>query len=312
MGGRSYTIIGAGALGGYYGARLHHAGLDVRFLLHSDYEYVLANGLSVESVDGDFSIGQPQVYARASDLPSSDVAVVCLKSTANALLADLLPPAVGPGGVVLVMQNGLGVEEAVAAIVPTLTIVGGLAFLCSNKVGPGHIRHLDYGQVRFGEYRADGAAAGVTANVRAIADDFDKAGIPITLEEDLLLARWQKLVWNITYNGLCVLNRCTTDVLMADDAMRAKCKAIMDEVVAAAAACGRVIEPSFVSLMLDATDAMAAYKPSMLLDYERGNRLEIEAIYGAPLRRARAAGCSCPLIEDLYRQLQRVDGRNPA
>ncbi len=307
--GTSYTIVGTGALGGYYGARLHHCGLDLRFLLHSDYQYVLEHGLRVESVHGDFSIRRPQVYACATDLPRADVVVVCLKSTSNGLLADLLPPAVKPGGVVLVMQNGLGVEEAVAEILPQHTIVGGLAFLCSNKIGPGHIRHLDYGQVRFGEYCAGGGTAGITSAVSELAADFEKAGLPVTREEDLLLARWQKLVWNITYNGLCVLNRCTTDVLMGEARMRAKCKAIMDEVVAAAGACGRVIEPSFVSMMLDSTDAMAAYKPSMLLDYERGHRLEIEAIYGTPLRLARAGGCSCPLIEDMYEQLKRIDGQ---
>jgi len=304
----SYNIIGTGALGGYYGARLHHAGFDVRFLLHSDHEYVLANGLRVESVDGDFSIAEPQAYGCVSDLPQADVAVVCLKSTANSVLPELLPPAVRPGGRVLIMQNGLGVEEDVASILPDHTILGGLAFLCSNKVGPGHVRHLDYGQVRFAEYRADGSPAGLTGAVREIAGDFETAGIPVALESDLLLARWKKLVWNITYNGLCVLNRCTTDVLMANPQMRALCEAVMNEVVSAAAACGRVISASFVPMMLETTEAMSAYKPSMLLDYERGNPLEIEAIYGTPLRRAKEAGCSCPLIEDIYEQLKAIAG----
>lgn len=304
---RSYAIVGTGALGGYYGAKLHHAGLDVRFLLHSDYEHVRTHGLRVESKDGDLSIAAPQVYGSVHDLPPADVTAVCLKTTQNHLLAELLPPLVRADGVILMMQNGLGIEEAAARVVPGRTILGGLAFLCSNKLGPGHIHHLDYGDVRLGQLGADGAPTGVTPIMQAIADDFTRAGISTVCEDDLVLARWRKLVWNITYNGLCVVHDCTTDVLMNDPAMRAHCEAIMGEVVAIAAACGRTVGEAFVSIMLTATAAMAAYKPSMKLDYERGQPLEIEAIYGAPLAAARSAGVACPLIEELYASLQRIE-----
>jgi len=304
---RSYAIIGTGALGGYYGARLHHAGLDVRFLLHSDYAHVRAHGLRVESKDGDFSIARPRIYARAADMPPADVTAVCLKTTQNGLLPELLPAPVGARGAVLMVQNGLGIEEAAAAVVPGRPILGGLAFLCSNKVGPGHVRHLDYGDVRIGQHTPDGTPAGQTELVRAVVDDFRRAGVGAAGEGDLVTARWRKLVWNVTYNGLCVVHDCTTDVLMGDPVLRARCEALMREVIAAAAACGRVIEPEFVPFMLAATDAMASYKPSMKLDYERGQALEIEAIYGAPLRAARAAGASCPLIAELHEELRRRD-----
>ena len=304
---RSYTILGTGALGGYYGARLHHAGLDVGFLLHSDFEHVRRHGLRVESPHGDFWIPQPRAYARAADLPRADVAVVSLKTTQNDVLADLLPPAVSADGVVLMMQNGLDIETQAAAILPGHTVLGGLAFLCSNKVGPGHVRHLDYGAVRLGEHTLDGSSAGVTAAMQAIASDFERAGIHVYLEKDLRTARWKKLVWNVPYNGLCVVHGCTTDVLMQDPVMRARCEAIMREVLGAAAACGRPIDESFASAMLRDTDEMAAYAPSMLLDHRRGRPLEIEAIYGAMLRAARAAGASCPLIEELYAALLERD-----
>jgi 2-dehydropantoate 2-reductase len=307
VGARSYAIVGTGALGGYYGARLHHAGLDVRFLLHSDYAHVRLHGLRVESKHGDFSIAHPQIYRDARDLPAADVTAVCLKTTQNDLLPALLPKPVGSDGVVLMMQNGLGIEEAAASVVPGHTVVGGLAFLCSNKLGPGHIRHLDYGDVRLGEYTPGGTPAGITPAIQAIADDLALAGIGVACEQDLVLARWMKLVWNITYNGLCVVHGCTTDVLMGDPALRAHCAAIMEEVVAAAAACGRRIDPQFVPFMLAATDRMASYKPSMKLDHERGQALEIEAIYGNPLRAARAAGADCPLIAELYDELRQIE-----
>jgi len=306
---RSYAVLGTGAVGGYYGARLHHGGLDVHFLLHSDYEHVHEQGLRVESKHGDFSIPQPHAYSDPRELPPCDVAMVCLKTTQNALLRTLLPHAVKPGGVVLMMQNGLAIEEMIAAVVPQQTILGGLAFLCSNKIGPGHIHHLDYGDVRIGEHAPDGSAAGVTGTVEQIVEDFDRAGIPVAPEADLVAARWKKLVWNITYNGLCVVYDCPTDVVMADPQRRARCEGVMHEVIVAAAACGRPVDPAFVPFMLEATENMASYKPSMLLDHERRQPLEIEAIYGNPLRAARAAGADCPLIAELYEQLREIERR---
>lgn len=306
---RSYTIIGTGALGGYYGARLHHAGLDVRFLLHTDFAHVCAHGLRVESPHGDFSISHPKAYGRASDLPPADVVAVCLKTTQNHLLPELLPAAVGADTVVVMMQNGLDIESEAARTVPGRRLLGGLAFLCSNKVGPGHIRHLDYGDVRLAEYRAGGAAAGVTPAVEAVARDFERAGIRVHREADLTLARWKKLVWNVPFNGLCVLHRCTTDVLMADPSRRAECEALMREVQAAAAGHGCKISESFVAGMMESTDRMASYSPSMKLDLERSQPLEIEAIYGNVLRAAAAAGVACPRIAALHAELVEIDRR---
>lgn len=306
---RSYAIIGTGALGGYYGARLHHAGCDVHFLLHSDYEHVRAHGLRVVAKDGDFSIACPQVYATARDLPRCDVAAVCLKTTQNHLLPDLLPPAVKGDGVVLMMQNGLGIEADAAKVLPRHRIVGGLAFLCSNKVGPGDIHHLDYGAVRLSEHRADGRPAGITPAMLAIAGDLKQAGIPTILEDDLVLARWKKLVWNVPYNGMCVVEGCTTDVLMAKPGTRARCEAVMYEVLAIAAAQGRRIHPSFVEAMLADTAKMAPYKPSMLLDFERGQPLELETIYRRPLAVASEAGVECGETRALYEQLVTMDVR---
>ena len=309
---RSYAIIGTGALGGYYGARLHHAGSDVHFLLHSDYEHVRAHGLRVRSKHGDFSIPRPRIYAAARDLPRCDVAAVCLKTTQNALLAELLPPAIKSDGIVVMMQNGLEIEADAAAVLPRHVILGGLAFLCSNKVGPGEIHHLDYGAVRLGEHRSDGRPAGITPAMLAVADDFKRAGIPTVLEDDLVLARWKKLVWNVPYNGMCVVEGCTTNVLMADPRTRAQCAAIMNEVLAIAAAQGRRIHPSFVEAMLADTAKMAPYKPSMLLDYERGQPLELDAIYRRPLAAAAAAGVQCPETRALYARLVEIDAGSRA
>jgi len=304
---RRYTVVGTGALGGYYGSRLHHAGLDVRFLLRSDFDHVCAHGLRVESPEGDFSIPAPQAFGTPGDLPLAEVVLLCLKTTGNHQLAELLPPAVGAGATVVVMQNGLGVEAEVAALLPDHPVLGGLSFLCSNKIGPGHIRHIDYGQVRFGAFSETGDARGITAEMEAIGSDFERAGIPVILEEDLTTARWKKLVWNIPYNGLCTVQDTPTDALMAESRLAAEVKALMAEVLVAARACGADIPEDFAEKMREDTVRMGAYLPSMLIDRRENRPLELEAIYQRPLAAARSAGVACPRIEDLYARLRALD-----
>jgi 2-dehydropantoate 2-reductase len=297
-------------LGGFYGARLARAGRDVHFLLHSDYEHVRDHGLVVDSADGDFALPQVNAYGSAADMPRCDVVCVCLKTTANHLLAELVPPVVADDGVVLVLQNGLGVEERVAGIVGPGRVMGGLCFLCSNKVGPGHIHHLDYGYVTLADYDGGRRPRGTTQRMRDIGADFDAAGIPIRFADDLILARWRKLIWNVPFNGLSVVLKATTDLLMGDEHTRRLAEGLMREIAAAAqAADGRVIGEEFIASQLADTARMAPYRPSMLLDCEAGRAMEIEAIFGAPLRAAQAAGCPTPRLETLYQQLRFLDGQ---
>ncbi len=310
MSGRRYAIIGTGAVGGFYGGRLARAGLDVHFLLRSDFEHVHGRGLRVDSVDGDFRLHRVHAYGRAEHLPACDVVVVALKTTENHRLAELLPAAAGEGGLVLMLQNGLGVEESAAGVVGPDRVLGGLAFLCAEKVGPGHVRHLDYGFLTLGDYGAEGRPRGITGRLRGVGSDFEAAGIDVTLAEDLVLARWKKLVWNVPFNGLSVVLGAPTDALVADPDARALVEVLMDEVRAGAAACGREIEPAFRDHMLDLTGRMTPYRTSMKLDADAGRPMEVEAIFGAPLRAARAAGTDLPHVATLYRQLKFLDGRN--
>jgi 2-dehydropantoate 2-reductase len=303
---RSYAIIGTGALGGFYGARLQRAGCELHFLLHSDYEHVRQHGLICDSKDGDFTLPKVNAYRDSRDMTRCDVVCVCLKTTQNHLLPQLLPPVIKDNGVVLVMQNGLGIEEQVAGIVGAERVMGGLCFLCSNKVGPGHIRHLDYGYIALGEF----GTRGITERMRAIAEDFQRAGIRTELNENLQVARWQKLVWNIPYNGLSVVLDANTDELMKNSDMRRLVEELMWEVVADAQSCGATLPEEIVTKMLSYTDKMIPYRTSMKIDYDEGSPMEVEAIFGNPLRAAGKAGAKSPLLEQLYRQLKFLDARN--
>jgi len=308
----SYAILGTGALGGFYGARLERAGSEVHFLLHSEYDHVRTHGLMVESKDGDFHLPKVRAYRNVEEMPKCDVAIVAWKAVQNHLLPSLLPPVLKENGVVLVLQNGLGVEEAAAQAVPGHRVFGGLCFICSNRVGPGHIRHMDYGSVRMAEYSKEGQPLGISDTLRHLGADFERAGIEVGLLEDLVLARWQKLVWNIPYNGLSVVLDANTSELMENPDSLALVEGLMWEVLDGAAACGRIISGDFVHRMLDMTRAMTPYRASMKIDYDERRPMEVEAIHGAPLRAAAAAGVELPLLKTLYHQLKFIGTREAA
>ncbi len=306
---RRYAIIGTGAIGGFYGARLAAAGCDVHFLLRSDYDHVRTHGLRVESPLGDLHLHPVQAYDRADRLPPADVTVVALKATENHRLPDLLPAPTRGGGVVLMLQNGLGNEAEAARVVGPDRVLGGLCFVCSNKVGPGHVRHLDYGFVTLGAHSADGSPRGVTEAMRAVGADLERGGVEVHFADDLVLARWKKLVWNVPFNGLSVLLGATCDRLVGHPATRRLAEDLMGEVQAGARACGKRIEDEFLAHLMALTERMAPYRTSMMLDAERGRPLEVEPIFGVPLRTAEAAGARLPRLQVLYALLSFLDAR---
>ena len=303
----SFSIVGTGAVGAYYGSLLQRDGHDVHFLLRSDFEQVKEHGLIIESCKGDFTLPTVNAYRDAKEMPQCDVVIVALKTTANAALPNILPHLLKNDGVVLTLQNGLGSEEEIAKIVGSKNILGGLCFLCSNKIAPGHIRHLDYGLITIGEYCSDGVPGGITPSVKKIGKALEGAGIPIGMVEDLMLARWKKLAWNIPFNGTAALYNALTDKLISDPIIRKRCKKLMREVAEASALCARPIEEAFICKMIGNTEKMRPYAPSMKLDFERGNPMEIESIYGNPIRTAKKKGIEMPETEKLYQELLAIN-----
>jgi 2-dehydropantoate 2-reductase len=302
-------IIGSGALGALYGAKLFKAGHDVHFLLRSDYEAVRANGLKILSCDGDFEI-RPPVYPTPADMGPCDLLVIGLKTTSNDALPALLGPVVTPRTTILTLQNGLGNEDRIAAVLgglgipdPPSRILGGVAFLCSARLGPGVINHTDHGRIRMAEYRGP-----VSERAAAIRDLFKGAGVACTAIDSLAQARWEKLVWNVPFNGLGVAaGHADSASVLRDDELTRTARELMREVIAGARCEGVTIDPVFEQKMIDATPSMQTYKSSMQLDYELGRPLEVEAILGEPVRRARAAGIPVPKMEMLYAIVRRLD-----
>lgn len=301
-----YGIVGVGGIGGFYGGKLAFNGEDVHFLLHSDYAHVQKHGLRIDSVFGDFALPHVNAYPRQADMPVCDVVIVGLKTTNNHLLRDILPPLIHKDTVVVLIQNGLGLEADLAEDFPGLSIAGGLAFICSSKVGPGHISHQDYGALNVGSYSCTNLEI-----METVVADLVRAGVEARLV-DLESARWRKLVWNIPYNGMTVVLDGKTDELTRHPATRSLLRQMMEEVVAASRAVGvrDKLGDEVPAQMLDMTERMAPYAPSMKLDYDSRRPLEIEYIYSRPLEEARKAGVEMPCVAALERQLKFLAEKN--
>jgi 2-dehydropantoate 2-reductase len=296
-----YAVVGLGGIGGFYGGFLAKAGAQVDFLCHSDYDVVHQQGLRVDSVLGNFHLQTVNAYRNAEEMSPCDVVLVCLKTTNNHLLKTLLPPLLRKDTLVLLIQNGLGVEEDVQCDFPEQPIAGGLAFICSAKSAPGHISHLDYGKLTLGAYNHS-----AEEKLAQVADDFLQAGIEVERAPDLASARWKKLVWNIPFNGSTVVLNATTKQLIETPATCQLMADLMHEVQAGAAASGVAypITDAFIENNLAMTKNMTPYSPSMKLDYDLHRPMEIEYIYTRALRQATEAGVTMQKVAMLEQQLR--------
>jgi 2-dehydropantoate 2-reductase len=294
-----YGIIGTGAIGGYYGAKLAHAGQEVHFLLHSDYEYVRQHGLQVNSCNGSFHLADVNAYQHTEEMPSCDVVLVGLKSVNNGKLQSLLPPLLQANTLMVLIQNGIGVEEDVQKMFPDVQLAAGLAFICSAKTEPGLVSHQCYGSINLANYSCRDEAL-----MQAVVDEFRQADIETGFVE-YHEARWKKAVWNMPFNGMTVALHTQTDLLLKNKSTRQLIREQMMEVVSTAQHLGvKNLDASFVDKMIETTDAMTPYSPSMRLDYDFHRPMEIYYLYTRPLQIAREAGCRMPKLEMLEAELR--------
>jgi 2-dehydropantoate 2-reductase len=320
------AVVGCGAVGSYYGGLLCRAGHDVHFLLRSDYEAVRRQGLLVHSASGDFH-ARPRCAREPGQIGPAALVLIALKTTANALLPALLPPLIGPDSAVLTLQNGLGTEAAAAAVAGAQKTLGGLCFVCLNRVAPGIIHHVAHGAVVLGEFGRPSQQ-----RTRDIAAAIAHSGVACQVTDNLEQAHWEKLVWNIPFNGLGVasaagidavrrgslgaemgLQPClSTDQLLADPDWAQLTRQLMLETIDAAQARGLPVAASLADRQIARTRSMGAYKASTVLDYEQGRDLELETLFLEPLRQARQAGVAAPRLGALCEVLRHLVHRQSA
>jgi 2-dehydropantoate 2-reductase len=318
------AIVGCGALGSYYGACLARSGHDVHFLLRTDLDTVRTQGVQILSPTGDFRV-HPKTASSPSEIGACDLVVIGLKTTANAAFPELIPPLTDARTAVLTLQNGLGNEESLAQLLPADNILGGLCFVCINRIAPGVIRHLAHGRIVLGQHLRT-----PDARTHQIAQIFRDAGVPCDVAPDLAHAHWQKLVWNVPFNGLGVASAAglgslaasrvptglglapcrSSDQLLADPQWESWVHRLMLEVIATAQALGHPIPHDYAQFQIDRTREMGAYYASTVIDFIERRPLEVEALFIEPWRAAQSAGVDVPALDALCRVVRDLAGRN--
>jgi|SRR5947209_10470385 len=296
-------IIGAGAVGLYYGAKLAYAGCDVHFLVRGDLSELREHGIFVRGQGENFRVPKINCSNSTGEIGPCDLVIIALKATSNCDLIDLVPPLLHENTMVLTLQNGLGNEEFLAAHFGAERVLSGLCFIAVDRHSKTEVERYDYGLIILGEF---GRPA--QARTREVAAELSRANVKCSVTNDIALERWRKLIWNIPFNGLSIVaGGIDTAAIVADQNLRQLTLSLMNEIIAAANKCGHALPQDAWREHMKRTDSMTGYKPSTLQDWETGKPLEIEAIWGEPVRRAAAAGATMPRTELLYGLITTMD-----
>lgn len=299
----SIAVIGTGAIGGFYGGLLARAGHRVQFLARSDYAALRDHGLTLEL--GDETRRFPvEVFRETAPMAVPEYLLLTGKATANDIFAKQIQPLVGPNTTLVCLQNGMGPTDFFADAFGKEKIIGGLCFVCVNRIAPGVVRNLLRGKVELAE-----AFGPPSDRLARLVEAFAGAGIPCRAFPSLEQIQWKKLCWNIPFNGLAIAaGGLDTARILASPPLVRLARTLMEEVRAASAARGFPLEEAFLDLQFSQTETMGPYRPSSLIDFQEGRPVEVEAIWGEPLRRGQLAGVAMPALQTLTELIRHLTG----
>ncbi|MFA5985693.1 MAG: 2-dehydropantoate 2-reductase [Methylococcaceae bacterium] len=292
-------VVGAGAIGGFYGSLLAKIGLEVSVVGRTDYDTMQQQGIQIESTLGHWTFKPAQILRHAHELEGvADYVLLCTKVIPSVDRVALIQAAISPQTAIVLIQNGIDIEQEIHCAFPNHEIISGLAFICSNRIAPAKILHLAYGRLLLGNWPNS-----VSAKTEQLSVWFRQAGIECNTSADIVNGRWQKCVWNAPFNPLSVLSGGlpTLAILHSQETF---IRQIMQEVCLIAAAVGQPLPEDIIEQNIARTYNMPPYKTSMLLDFENGRAMETEAILGNTLSAAARVGIACPHLESVYALMQ--------
>jgi 2-dehydropantoate 2-reductase len=296
-------VMGAGAVGAYFGARLRASGEDVVLCARGEHlRAIREHGLDISSIRGDL-----RIEITATDTPREfapyDLILFCVKAYDTDAAAQAISGCLKPGGAILTLQNGVENEAKLAAIFGRDAVMGGNARVGVEMVAPGKIVHLSTGHIDFGEL--DGRE---TDRVKKIADIFRRAGILGEISADIMTARWDKLIWNGALNTVTTLTRRRVGEVLDDPDGLKLLRTLMGEIVNVARAEGaKLSDDRIEAYIAHSQKNLRALKTSTQQDLERGKPLEYEALSGAVVRAAHRHNISVPAVETIYALLRLLD-----
>ena len=294
------AVVGSGAVGLYYGSRLQKAGEDIRYLLRRDYDAVRRNGIRIRARDSHFQLNDVKAYRNSEDIGKVDLVIVAVKAVSNRFLPELLRPIVTPETAILSLQNGLGNIEFLRKHFPDNPLFCGTCYICLNRVEPGVVENFLLGSIVLSQ---EGETS--SSKLKTIGEMLNRARLNCRISPKIDQMRWEKLLWNVPFNGLSIVaGKITTDLILADEGLNRLARGLMEELLGASSALGLSIDPKLVERQFEITKSMGEYSPSSLLDFLAGRSVEVEAIWGEPLRQGLKAGQDMPKLETLYRLLR--------
>lgn len=301
-------ILGAGSVGLYFGGRLAQSGAEVSVVARSDYETAVRSGYDVSSIAGDFHFSPHLVLKSAADYPGvADYVILTAKVLPTVDRVALLRPAIRSKNTVIVMiQNGIDIEDEVKSAFPDNELLSTIAYIGVSRPASGKVLHQGCGVLQMGVY-----PRGTSPALKRLAAAFAAAKVKCEMMEDIVFTRWNKLLWNLPYNPVSVLaGGATTARMSRCDELEKLCADLMSEVIRVANAAGVALTEDLAKKQREYTRNFPPYKTSMLQDYEAGRALEVEAILGNTLRVAKRFGVEAPRIECCYALLKSVDELN--
>jgi len=296
------VVMGTGGVGGYFGARLAASGEDVRFVARGAHlEAIKRDGLRISSKLGDLTIKDAKVSTNPADLGPADFVMIAVKLWGTQEAIEAVRPLIGPGTVVASFQNGVGAIEALKKAFGDSPVLGGVAHIATTIGEPGVITHTGtMAKLTVGEPRG-----GISPRVAGIAEAAKKAGIDVIASDDINRAIWEKFVFLATFSGVTTLTRLSKGPIFADPDMKRMFTDAFNEACAVARAKNVKLAPDHETKGLSWADGLPAeMKSSMLHDFERGNRIEVEWLSGAVARLGAEAGVATPVHRTIYAALK--------
>ncbi len=304
---RNILVVGTGAVGSFYGGSLSKAGASVSVLSRSDFSVVKEKGIGIKSVTGDFHFSPRQVVRSASEYGDTpDYILVATKALPGIDVRELIKDAVKPETSIILLQNGIGIDRAVADSFPDNELIGALAFICAERPEYGRIEHTDFGSIIIGRY-----PEGSSPKIEELNRMFNESGIKCTIDEKITGSRWRKLVWNAPFNPISVLGGGldTREMAESPEAMDLS-RMVMGEIIGLARLEGYPLPDRIIENTIESTKKMVPFKTSMLQDFENRRPLESEAILGNALRIGMKHNHTMPCTRSLYQVLTIADKKN--
>ncbi|EEQ88456.1 hypothetical protein RJZ56_004782 [Blastomyces dermatitidis] len=311
-------VVGTGGVGTMACVALERSGrAKVTAVLRSNYSHVQENGFTIDSIDhGKLTSWRPSAIVNA--VPKADPAhpfdyvVVTMKNipeTCN--IPETIRSAVTPGHTAIVLiQNGINIEPEFIKEFPNCVLLSGASYIGAHQ-RDGHVIHDDHDRMDLGAFRNPSLDPSIEqAKLKEFATVYTASNaVDINRVDDIVLYRWRKLLWNGTFNPLCAITQLDSAAIRKFGGDYSLIRPAMAEIVAIARADGYELGNNVINEMIEATPLELSFRPSMLVDVDKGNPVEVEAILGNALRIARGKGVQTPVLDNTYRFLKLIQAR---